>query len=135
MQYISRAEVDGEVGDFLRTIRDISETAFLPILADYSVWELDCKIRYVPIIMRPDWAARYPARSRLERKKRIYNCCPQLEFEPFQLKKQQVAATVYIEGLRECGPALIKLGATAEQAGEFELALDAALEAVRMQAP
>ena len=85
--------------------------------------------------MRPDWAARYPARSRLERKKRIYNCCPQLEFEPFQLKKQQVAATVYIEGLRECGPALIKLGATAEQAGEFELALDAALEAVRMQAP
>jgi hypothetical protein len=84
----------------------------------------EAKIQYVPIIMGEERRERYPARSRLRRKERIYSCCPQLEIEPFVSGTKPERIAVYVEGLRECGPALARLGATNEQVMEFERILD-----------
>lgn len=84
----------------------------------------DVKIQYVPIIMGEEWRKRYPARSRLRRKERIYSCCPQLEIEPFLSGSKPERIAVYVDGLRECGPALRKLGATEDQVNAFNQILD-----------
>ena len=84
----------------------------------------DVKIQYVPIIMGEEWRKRYPARSRLRRQERIYSCCPQLEIEPFLTGTKSERIAVYVEGLRECSPALRKLGATEDQVNAFNQILD-----------
>ena len=84
----------------------------------------EAKIQYVPIIMGEERRERYPARSRLRRKERIYSCSPQLEIEPFLSGTKPERIAVYVEGLRECGPALEKLGATEDQVNAFNQILD-----------
>jgi hypothetical protein len=82
------------------------------------------EVRYVPIIMDERFRARYPARSRVERKNRIYNCCPQLDYDAFVAAAPAERALIYLEGLRECGAGLAKLGATPAQVAEFDAILD-----------
>ena len=81
------------------------------------------EVRYVPIIMDERFRARYPARSRVERKNRIYNCCPQLDYDAFVAAAPAERALIYLEGLRECGAGLAKLGATPAQVTEFDAVL------------
>lgn len=84
----------------------------------------DVEIRYAPIIMSKERRERYPARSQLRRKDRVYSCCPQLDIEPFLSGTKHERISVYVEGMRECGPALAKLGATEQQVLEFGRILD-----------
>jgi len=89
---------------------------------------LDVKIRYIPIIMTEENRARYPARSRVKHKERIFNCCPQLDIQPFLTGSKTERIKTFLSGLRECGPALKKLGATTEQIGAFDRILDETLK-------
>lgn len=107
-----------------------AEAAIETIIKDSPLHDLDVKIRYVPIIMGEKDRARYPARSRLDRKNRAYNCSPQLPIEPFLTGTLAERFTVYLNGMRECGPALKKLGATDAQVAAFDNLLDKALQAL-----
>ncbi len=127
MHIIHRAEIDRSVYDAYNKTSLSAEEAIDSAMAESTLREFDAKIRYIPIIMDETGRARYPARSRLERKKRIYNCCPQLPIEPFLTGTARERFEVYIGGLRECGPALAKLGASKEQVAEFDRILDEVL--------
>jgi hypothetical protein len=124
MQLFFSSEVEQSALHQMHEVRILVKPLLESAVAKGPLAEFDVEIRYVPIIMSKERRDRYPARSRLRRKERIYSCCPQLEIEPFLSGTKPERIAVYVEGLRECGPALAKLGATNEQVMEFDRILD-----------
>ena len=127
MEIVFRAEVYLPAHKAYQETSEATEKAMGVAVANDPLRDLEVKIRYVPIIMDESRRVRYPARSRLERKNRIYNCSPQLAIEPFLTGTPTQRFTQYIGGMRECGPALAKLGATDEQVAAFNRILDQTL--------
>ena len=127
LEIIYRAETQLSANQALDKTSLATERAIEAALAKSSLRDLEVKIRYIPIVMDDEAKARYPARSRLERKNRIFNCCPQLPIEPFLSGGLKDRFQVYVDGLRECGPAMVKLGASGEQVAEFDRLLDEVL--------
>lgn len=123
MQYWSSSESTQLAAEKLSEVWGAVDIALTEALARSSLADFDAKIRYIPIIMDERFRARYPARSRLERKNRIYNCCPQLDHDAFVAAAPAERALIYLEGLRECGAGLAKLGATPAQVAEFDAIL------------
>lgn len=128
MHIVYRAEVDVAAHLALHRVSVAVEEALKTAICSSSLQDLDVKIRYIPIVMAEAGRKRYLARSRLERKNRIYNCCPQLAIEPFLSGTNNERYAEYMAGLRECGPALAKLGATEEQVTAFDQVLTGALK-------
>ena len=124
MQYWSSTESTQLAAEKLSEVWGIPDNALTEALALSSLAEVDAEIRYIPIIMDEQFRARYPARSRVERKNRIYNCCPQLDYDAFVAAAPAERALIYLDGLRECGAGLAKLGATPAQVAEFDAILD-----------
>ncbi len=81
--------------------------------------ELPIVVRYVPIIMPQGMRERYPARSKLRKKERLYDCAPQLDYDTFVTGTFEQQIDEYVRGLFESVAHLQKLGATQEQADEF----------------
>ena len=124
MNLESSSEASGQAGEKWRAIWSIVEDNLNEAFKSSTLETFDAKIRYVPIIMEEKFRARYPARSRVERKNRIYNCCPQLDYDTFIAAAPAERALIYLDGLRECGAGLAKLGATPAQVAEFDAILD-----------
>lgn len=100
-----------------------------------SLATLNCELRYVPIIMPPEMAARYPARSRLRRREALYDCAPQLDFDVFVNGDLTQQLTEYIAGIATSAPHLAKLGASKQQIADFELILAQAVEQILVLRP
>jgi hypothetical protein len=79
----------------------------------------DLKLRYIPIIMRPDWAVRYPSRSKARISQRVYDCSPQLAFLPFVFGTPEEQLQEYLRGIEPSGAHLAKFGATIDQVAAF----------------
>lgn len=124
MQLFFSSEVEQSALHQMHEVRILVKPLLESAVAKGPLAEFDVEIRYVPIIMSKERRERYPARSRLRGKERIYSCCPQLEIEPFVSGTKPERIAVYVEGLRECGPALRKLGATEDQVNAFNQILD-----------
>lgn len=124
MEFFFSSEVEQSALHQMHEVRVLVKPLLESAVAKGRLATFDVEIRYVPIIMSTERRERYPARSRLRRKERIYSCCPQLEIEPFLTGTKPERISVYVGGLRECGPALEKLGATKEQVREFDSILD-----------
>ncbi len=80
---------------------------------------LDVKLRYVPVIMRPNWAVKYPSRSKARIKQRVYDCAPQLDFFPFVFGTPEEQLQEYMRGIASSGAHLAKFGATTGQVAAF----------------
>lgn len=81
---------------------------------------LDLKLRYIPIIMRPDWAVRYPSRSKARVSQRVYVCAPQLDFLPFVFGTHEEQLQEFLRGIEPSASHLHKFGATKDQVEAFE---------------
>lgn len=108
------------VGSFITGAIEISD----------SLRALDCSVRYVPIIMGETRRERYPARSRLRKKQRLYDCAPQLAYEPFVSGTRLAQLVEYCRGLGEAVDHLPALGASTSQTEEFRSILEAAPQAI-----
>jgi hypothetical protein len=97
-------------------------------LAKSSLVSVDCEIRYIPIIMPEDMRARYPARSKLLKPERIYDCAPQLEYEVFVDGTFEDQLREYFRGIAESVPHLFELGATSHQIEDFKTILESAVD-------
>jgi hypothetical protein len=73
---------------------------------------------------------RYPARSKLLKKKRVYDCAPQLDYEIFIGGTFEGQLREYLRGIADSAPHLASLGATPEQIKEFEHILATAAERI-----
>ncbi|OYW58806.1 MAG: hypothetical protein B7Z10_11675 [Rhodobacterales bacterium 32-66-7] len=127
MEFFFSSEVDKTALFQMHEVGEAVRISLTDAVAKSTLSELDVRVRYIPIIMKAENLARFPARSRLERKNRIFNCCPQLDIQIFLTGTRSERVAVFVNGLRECGPALAKLGATSEQVAEFDRILDHSL--------
>jgi len=100
-----------------------------------SLATLKCKLRYVPIIMPAEARERYPARSKLRRKERIYDCAPQLDFQVFVDGTFEDQLREYLKGISESGPHLAELGASAQQIEDFNRIIETSVERILLERP
>jgi hypothetical protein len=95
-----------------------------------SLAMLDAKLRYVPIVMPEGMRERYPARSKLRRKERLFDCAPQLNYEVFVEGSFEDQLREYLRGIALSSPHLAGLGASPEQIAEFEAILANAVDRI-----
>lgn len=100
-----------------------------------SLATLKCKLRYVPIIMPKNSLELHPERSKLNKKQRIYDCSPQLNYEIFIKGSYEDQLQEYLRGIALSGPHLAGLGATKEQTADFEQIMESALECLLADQP
>jgi len=100
-----------------------------------SLAKIDGKIRFIPIIMPEELRVRYPARSKLRKKERIYDCSPQLEYNVFVSGTFEAQLREYLRGIAESAPYLAGLGATPEQIKDFEEIMSTAVERILAERP
>jgi hypothetical protein len=115
--------------------RRIVEPLLNSLLAKSSLANLDCKLRYVPIVMPESMHARYPARSKLRRKARIYDCAPILNYDIFVHGAFEDQLREYVRGIALAAPHLAGLGASPEQIEDFKAILASVIERVIAERP
>ncbi len=135
LQFSSSAEVFRDAFQALvgaqRSVEPFLNAAF----AGSSLATLDAKLRYVPIIMPEGMRKRYPARSKLRKKERAYDCSPQLNYEVFVDGSFEDQLREYIRGISESAPHLASLGATPEQIEDFNKIMATAVERILAERP
>jgi len=92
-------------------------------------------LRYVPIVMPADMRVRYPVRSKLRKKERIYDCAPQLDYDVFVDGRLEVQLREYLRGVALSAPHLAGLGASRSQIEEFERILAGAVQRILVERP
>lgn len=133
MEFWASAEVHQPADASLDKARRCVEPFLKAAFAVSSLAKLDCKLRYVPIVMPEEMRVRYPARSKLRKKERIYDCAPQLDYEVFVRGRFEDQLREYLRGIALSAPFLAGLGATATQIEEFKNILATAVD--RMPRP
>jgi hypothetical protein len=96
---------------------------------------LDAKFRYVPVIMPHGMRDQYPARSKLRKKQRIYDCAPQLDYDVFSRGTFEAGLQEYLRGIADAAPRLVGLGATPEQIKVFKDTLAGAADRILIEQP
>jgi hypothetical protein len=85
--------------------------------------------------MPANMSARYPARSKLRKKERLYDCSPQLNYEIFVGGAFELQLQEYLRGIAESVPHMAALGASPEQIDEFKRILADAIERIVAERP
>jgi hypothetical protein len=109
LKIVYSSEVDQSIIFALTEVRKLVHPFLDEKIAKSALAGSDIVLRYIPIIMGDDHKHEYPARSRLERKKRIINCCPQLSTIPFVEGTLREQVSEYLSGLGEVAMYLGKL--------------------------
>src|SRR4051812_36914265 len=112
MEFWASSEVYRPAGGSSEEIRHCVEPFLNAAFATSSLKSLAGKLRYIPIIMPEGMRERYPARSKLRKKERIYDCAPQLDYDVFVHGTFEDQLREYILGIAESVPHLAGLGAT-----------------------
>lgn len=135
MIFWASVEAEGDAYEPYVEVSRPAEEWFNERFADSPLADIELELRYIPIVMGKilrEW--KYKARSRAEIKKRVYNCCPQLDYVTFLSGSLEARAEEYVRGLRETTAQLRKFGATKEQAAAFDAILDEAPTAIAERA-
>jgi hypothetical protein len=103
--------------------------------AKSSLAKLEGKLRYVPIVMPEGMRQRYPERSKLRKKQRIYDCSPQLNYEVFVDGTFEDQLKEYLRGIALSAPHLKGLGATPEQIADFNRIMEEAAARILVERP
>lgn len=135
MEFWASAEVYKPAYEALTKTRRSVEPFLNAALAASSLAAVQGKLRYVPIVMPENMHARYPARSKLRRKERIYDCAPILNYRVFIEGTFEDQLQEYLRGIAESAQHLSGLGATPEQIEEFKVILGGAIERILEQRP
>ncbi|WP_090226582.1 hypothetical protein [Filomicrobium insigne] len=130
------AEVFADAYEGVRCARLAVETYLDKAIAtSSSLSGLPVTIRYVPIAMPEITRGRYPERSKLRKKERLYDCAPQLDYDVFVRGTFEQQLREYLRGFALSVPYLADLGATQEQIEEFEAILADAVERIIAERP
>jgi hypothetical protein len=128
MIFWASAEVFMPADAALEAVRNRVEPFLNTQFAKTSLAELDCTLRYVPIVMPSGMREQYPARSKLRTKQRLYDCAPQLDYDVYVSGNFANQLREYIHGVATSAPFLAKLGATTQQTAAFEAIMASAVE-------
>lgn len=114
----------------VRKVLNMVERRLNTELALSSLASFECTLRYIPIIMPDNMKGRYPARSKLRKKERLYLCAPQLDYEVFVTGTFEEQLIECCRGISETTPHLAKLDATKEQIEDFRRILEETIQAI-----
>ena len=134
MKFWASAEVFKPADAALERVRKTVEPFLNEAFARSNLSTLDGLLRYVPIAMPKDMIGRYPERSKLRKKQRIYDCSPQLNYEIFLDDSFHDQLKEYLRGVALSAPHLVGLGASCQQIEAFCKILESA-ERVLLQRP
>ena len=135
LEFWASAEVHQPAFAALDQVRRGVTTYLNRAFAQSSLAALRCELGYVPIVMPNDMHARYPARSQLRKKQRIYSCAPVLNYQTFVDGSLEDQVREYLRGIGTSAPHLADLGATPEQIKDFEAILARGVEKVLIERP
>jgi hypothetical protein len=135
MEFWASAEVYQPADAALDKVRRCVQPFLNAAFAESSLAKLECMLRYVPIVMPESWHARYPARSKLRKKERLYDCAPILDYEVFVSGTFEAQLREYLRGIGLSAPHLPALGASQEQVDEFNAILAGAVERILVERP
>ncbi len=131
MEFFESAELYKDASPaYLRTASAVEKFLTHALGRSLLLSELGVKVRYIPIIMPVQLRSRYPARSKVRKKERLYDCAPQLNYDVFINGTFEQQLEEYIRGLTESVPFLAKLGASREQVEEYASILAKTKDAV-----
>jgi hypothetical protein len=133
--FLASAEVSQAADSALNRVRRCVEPFLNAAFAASSLASLECRLRYVPIVMPEGIRQRYPARSQLRKKERIYDCAPQLDYDLFVNGRLEDQLREYLRGIALSGPHLAGLGASPRQIEEFNAILERAAERILTERP
>ena len=120
MEFWAAVEAQQPAYPAVTRTRKCVEPFLTAAFAASSLATLDCKLRYVPIVMSEDLQADYPARSKLRKKQRIYDCAPVLDYDVFVNGTFKEKLEEYLRGIALSAPHLSGLGASPGQITEFK---------------
>lgn len=122
MDFKVSAETDVTIGDRQFTaLLDALRTYMRRRIADCDLASSGWTFYYVPILMSEERASRYPARTRCYSKKKVMNCCPQLDHRRYVEGADAIREAVLYEGLLQDGAVLLKrAGFSEDLQAEFE---------------
>jgi hypothetical protein len=135
MEFWASAEVYQPADAALDQTRRCVEPFLNAAFARSSLHSLQCKLRYVPIVMPKERRGRYPARSKLRKNERIYDCAPILDYDVFVEGKFEDQLREYLRGITLSAPHLAGLGASQKQIDEFKVILASAVERIIAERP
>jgi len=135
LEFTASAEVYQPASAGMRTVRQYVGPFLNAAFSASSLANLDCKLRYTPIIMPEGMCERYPARSKLHKKERVYDCSPQLDYEMFVEGSFEDHLREYLRGIALSAPHLAGLGASKEQVEDFEKIMATAAESILAERP
>lgn len=135
MLFWASSEEDMSISNPLNQVRFAVEPHLNRQIAQSDLSDLDLEIRYIPIVMRPEWIERYPARSSARIKQRIYVCAPQLDYQIFLTGTQSEQLKEYVRGVATSLPHIHKFGLTKNQTEIFAKILDHAPAAILAETP
>lgn len=122
MDFRVSAETDVTIGDRqFSALLAALEIFFRRRIAESGLAGSDWTFYYVPILMSESNAGRNPARTRCYSKKKVMNCCPQLDHYRYVEGTDRVREAVLYEGLLHDGAVLLKRAGFSEaQQVEFD---------------
>ena len=135
MEFWASSETDQLVGPAVELARRCVEPFLNAAFGASRLSTLKCKLRYVPIVMPKAMHSRYPSRSRLIPKERIYDCAPILDYDVFVTGDLEDQLREYLRGIALSAPHLAGLGASPEQIEEFKAILACAAECIIAERP
>lgn len=130
MRFWASAEVFQAAFRSLDMVRRCVDPFLNQAFADSSLSDLSGEVRYVPIVMPERMRERYPARSKLRKKERLYDCAPQLNYEVFVEGNIEDQLREYVRGIAESAPHLAELGASSQQIEDFNKIMATAVERI-----
>lgn len=135
MLFWASSEIYRPANDSSEKVRHAVEPYINEVAEASGLNELDCKLRYIPIIMPDGMKERYPARSKLRKKEKVYDCSPQLNYEVFVSGTFEAQLREYLDGIAPSAPYLAELGASPEQVEEFKAILSGAYDQILLTRP
>ncbi|THD45082.1 MAG: hypothetical protein E8A46_29570 [Bradyrhizobium sp.] len=135
MEFWASAEVYQPAFSALDRARRSVDPFLNAAFAESSLATFECKLRYVPIVMPANMQGRYPARSRLHKKERLYDCAPLLNYRMFVDGTFEDQIREYLRGIALSAPHLAALGASSQQIEDFKAILARAMEHITIEQP
>lgn len=130
MIFWASAEVGIDANPAMERARRCVEPYLNAAFAESTLGSLAVEIRYIPIVMPAEARHRYPARSKLRKKQRLYDCAPQLNYDVFVSGSFEHQLREYVRGISESTSYLAELGANERQVADFRAILDSAVEKI-----
>lgn len=120
MEFFISSETSIEVSDIVLELNSVAREKVQNICDKSPVKDLKFKIKYVPIIMPPEISHRYPERSKLNAKRKIIDCSPQLDFSIFSRGIWNNIVEHYFQALDVCMGNLSSIGLNRQQIDEVK---------------